>query len=92
MMTVYHMDGKDIMLTHYCGAQNQPRMKAMTKDDSRLAFMFTGGTNLDPSKDGHMHEAVMQFVDSDKIHNEWVYFSEGKKQETKAFDLTRIKR
>ena len=27
MVTMYHMDGADLMLTHYCAAGNQPRMK-----------------------------------------------------------------
>ncbi|HSR51337.1 MAG TPA: hypothetical protein VLV83_10950, partial [Acidobacteriota bacterium] len=29
MSTVYHLDGNDLRLTHYCGAKNQPRMKAV---------------------------------------------------------------
>ena len=28
MITMYHRDGDQIMLTHYCGGNNQPRMKA----------------------------------------------------------------
>ena len=92
MVTVYHQDGKDIVLTHYCAAQNQPRMKAEAqKDAEKLVFNFAGGTNLDAKKDGHMHEASIQFVDADTVHSEWTYFAGGKKQETKAFDLKRKK-
>lgn len=28
MVTMYHPDGNSLMLTHYCVAQNQPRMRA----------------------------------------------------------------
>ena len=28
MTSVYHRDGDDLRLTHYCAAKNQPRMKA----------------------------------------------------------------
>ena len=28
MLTVYHLDGKRLVLTHYCMAGNQPRMEA----------------------------------------------------------------
>src|SRR5690242_11833427 len=28
MTTVYHTDGADLRMTHFCAAQNQPRLKA----------------------------------------------------------------
>src|SRR5688572_4688296 len=28
MVTVYHMDGNDLVLTHYCSGGNQPRMRS----------------------------------------------------------------
>src|SRR5262245_26894912 len=28
MTSVYHLDGSDLRMTHYCGARNQPRLKA----------------------------------------------------------------
>jgi hypothetical protein len=28
MTTVYHLDEADLRMTHYCGAKNQPRLKA----------------------------------------------------------------
>ena len=28
MMTMYHLDGKRLMLTHYCAAGNQPGLQA----------------------------------------------------------------
>src|SRR5437773_2191240 len=35
MATMYHMDGKRLMLTHYCMAKNQPRLVATDiSDDS----------------------------------------------------------
>ena len=30
MATLYHLDGDQLMLTHYCSAGNQPRMRAAT--------------------------------------------------------------
>src|SRR5260221_1755566 len=27
MVSLYHMDGKDLVLTHYCALGNQPKMK-----------------------------------------------------------------
>lgn len=40
MVTVYHMDGEKLMMTHYCSAGNQPRMVAdgMAGDSPELKF------------------------------------------------------
>ena len=55
-------------MTHYCVLGNQPRMKADPKSPAnQICFQFAGGTNLDPKKDKHMHEATLTFVDDDHI-------------------------
>lgn len=45
MITVYHPDGKRILMTHYCSENNQPRMRSMglSQDGKRLAFSFLDG-------------------------------------------------
>ncbi len=68
MISVYHMDKGDLVMTHYCVLGNQPRMKADPKAPSnQIRWVFTGGTNLDPAKDMHMHSAVVTFIDADHI-------------------------
>jgi hypothetical protein len=78
MTTVYHKDGRHVVLTHYCSAGNQPRMRATTTDGRSLDFAFDGGTNLDPAKDGHMHSGRIEFVDGDRIRAVWVGWEQGK--------------
>jgi hypothetical protein len=46
MTSVYHLDGEDLRMTHYCAAQNQPRLKATAIEPSRFLFSFVDGTNL----------------------------------------------
>jgi len=48
MTTVYHTDGPDFRLTHFCGAQNQPRLKASRIDEEQgvMEFSFVDITNL----------------------------------------------
>src|SRR6187431_1466103 len=54
MLSVYHRDGSDLLMTHYCMLGNQPRMKAdPASPPGQIRFKFAGGTNLDPSKDMH---------------------------------------
>jgi hypothetical protein len=92
MVTIYHRDGDQLLLTHYCACGNQPRMRT-TACDSRdeLSFEFAGGNNLDPAKDLHMHGYRVRFVDGDHIHGEWEYYQGGKSAGKHAFDLVRQK-
>jgi hypothetical protein len=70
MVSVYHLDGADLVMTHYCMLGNQPRMKADPKSPpNQIRFLFAGGTNFDPAKDKHMHDGTITFVDDD--HIEW---------------------
>jgi hypothetical protein len=70
MLSVYHMDGAELVMTHYCMLGNQPRMKADPQSPkNQIRFQFAGGTNFDPAKDMHMHEGTITFVDAD--HIEW---------------------
>ena len=68
MVSVYALDGCDLVMTHYCVLGNQPRMKA-DRDSSadQIHFQFAGGSNLDPAKDKHMHEATLTIIDADHI-------------------------
>src|SRR5438445_12385267 len=68
MVSVYHADGSDLVMTHYCVLGNQPRMKADPKSPAnQICFQFAGGSNLDPKKDKHMHAATLTLVDDDHI-------------------------
>lgn len=79
MVTLYHLDGKDLVLTHYCAAGNQPRMKADPKSPAnQLRFLFAGGSNLNAEKDMHMHEGSITFLDADHIEWSWLGYANGK--------------
>jgi hypothetical protein len=68
MISIYTVEGSDLVMTHYCVLGNQPRMKADPKSPSnQIVFRFAGGANLDPAKDKHMHEATLTFVDNDRV-------------------------
>lgn len=90
MVTVYHMDGDDLVLTHYCVTGNQPHMKAEKQaDPKRLVFHCTGGTNMKSENDEHMHQATLVFKDDDHLHSEWQDVKDGKNAFTATFDLAR---
>ncbi len=79
MISLYHLDGPDLLMTHYCAAGNQPRMKLdPTSPANRYNFKFAGGTNLNPEKDMHMHEGSITVVDNDHLEWQWVGYKDGK--------------
>jgi hypothetical protein len=92
MITMYYVEGDDLVLVHYCAIGNQPRMKAeRTADPRKLDFKFAGGSNVDPDKDIHMHELTLTFVDTDHITAEWRKSEEGKVGPGATFKLERRK-
>lgn len=78
MVTVYHLDGSDLVLTHYCMEGNQPRMRARDASGSRFDFAFDGGTNIEPKRDRHMNSAWLEVVGPNEIRTEWTEIAEGK--------------
>jgi hypothetical protein len=89
MVTVYHLDGGDLLLTHYCAAGNQPRMRALAaKGGDRLDFEFVSGTNMKPD-DLHMHRASLVFDGNDHLRSIWTTYDKGQPTETVEFDLKR---
>jgi quercetin dioxygenase-like cupin family protein len=91
MVTVYHMDGSALVLTHYCAAGNQPRMRfdPAASTAARLVFAFDGGTNLNAAVDTHMHSGVVTIVDAGRIETEWTRFEKGQPAGSHRFLLTR---
>jgi hypothetical protein len=91
MMSMIHLDGDRLLLTHYCGAGNQPRMQAsISPDQKTIMFDFVDATNLDSPKAGHMRRAVFTILSPDHHTEEWVFAQDGK-DHTSVFDLNRTK-
>jgi hypothetical protein len=82
MLTVYHMDGERLMLTHYCVAKNQPRLEAtvISPDLKTVGFTFRDATSLASRDVGHMDEAVYRFVDDDHFTARWSWYQAGATQ------------
>ncbi len=91
MVTIFHMDGKDLMGTHYCAAHNQPRFVAVPGGDAnQVVFKFKDGTNIGPH-DGHMQQVTFVFDGADRHSEEWTYVDGQGKVTTGRFDFKRKK-
>ena len=90
MITMYTVDGDHIMMTHYCGIGNQPRMRASVPagDIKELKFSFLDGTNM-KKNDMHMHALDMKFIDDTHVQETWSLFDKGKLQNEHPFNLTK---
>ncbi|MEE8583802.1 MAG: hypothetical protein V3T83_03015 [Acidobacteriota bacterium] len=91
MSTVYHMDGQDLRLTHYCGARNQPRMKASSYDAQKgvVHFQFVDVTNLSEPNAYFTREVVLTWKDRDHIQLEFTGLQNGEEQAS-VYSLTRV--
>lgn len=93
MRSIYHMDGSDLVMTHYCAMGNQPRMKleVAASTPSELVFKFTGGSNLDPAKDVHVHNGKIVLRSADQLEAEWAVYQGGAQSGSNHFFLARRK-
>jgi hypothetical protein len=88
MTSVYHLDGADLRMTHFCAAQNQPRLRAHRIDLGQgiVELSFVDATNL-PSQDaGHVHGLEMRF---DHIILSFIFHGGGQPS-TERIELTRV--
>src|SRR5262249_37029477 len=90
MTNLYHMDGPTLVMTHYCAAGNQPRMRASCGPKANvLDFQFDSVTDLHNANDHYMGQMRLTIVDNDHIKQEWYSFADGKMGAPMTFDLTR---
>ena len=75
MATAYHLDGTDLVLTHYCMANNQPVLRAERFDAAakEIQFEFLRAGNLPSPNSGHMRRAKYKLVDGDHFLTEWEF-------------------
>jgi len=92
MLTLFHVDGDRLLLTHYCMAGNQPRMLAKRFDAAagEIEFQFLDGTNLTPGA-GHMHNARFHLVDDQHFQSEWQFYENGKLKFAEKPQYTRVR-
>lgn len=91
MINMYHIDGEDLVLTHYCAGGNQPTMRLdrASSSSEQLVFDFTGGTNFDPAVDPHIHSAKITLVGDDRMESAWTSHSGGEEAGKMLFQLGR---
>ena len=70
MTTVYHLDGSELRMTHYCAARNQPRLKAVRFDEAQGSADFTlvDVTGVGPKNPGYVEAFFVRLLDADRLN------------------------
>lgn len=92
MTTMYYSDGDQLMLTHYCSLNNQPRMRTsgLKEGEKSITFVFVDATNLTNPTDVHMHQLMIDLKDHDHFTQTWTLSKAGK-DVPKVFSFERVK-
>lgn len=76
MVTMYHLDGPNLVATHYCTAGNQPQLKLNVAESKipgpgssagSYVFDYVGASNLRGNNDSHMGGYTLTVIDDHHI-------------------------
>lgn len=84
MVTVYHLDGDKLMMSHFCAVNNQVRLRAdpILEAGNALRFSYVDATNLSVSNKELMNGLVITFQDRDHFTQRWTWRLTNDKGET----------
>jgi len=89
MTNAYHLDGNTLVLTHYCGGGNQPRMRARAVENNTLHFAFDSVTDLAAPDAMYMGEMTLELVSPTRMVQRWKALRSGKLDHEMVFEYTR---
>ena len=91
MVTLYHMEGGDLVATHYCMLGNQPRMRAAKRVvDDTLSFACAGKPgNARSHDDEHVHAWSIRRGEDGRVHYTAQLAKDGEVSETHELVLVR---
>lgn len=77
MTNMYHLDGNTLVVTHYCGGGNQPRMRATDVVDGKIMFALESVGDLKSAEEAYMGGLTLEFVDADHVVEHWSNYVDG---------------
>ncbi len=77
-ITLYHLDGDQLLATHYCPQGNQPRLRWVPGTDARrLSFVLKDGSNLHVPGGWHQHFMWLELGDANSYRRSETYIENG---------------
>lgn len=89
MFTLYTVEGKELVATHYCSGGNQPSMKLNLAKSTPSALVFDFGAMHGAGS--HIHNGTITFGAANSVVADWRWVDEGGKETgpPKLFYMTR---
>ena len=88
MVTMYHLDGNQLICTHYSTAGNQPSMRAQSGDPTQpIRFTCIGATGVASERDDHMHRMSFLNIYHGELVTSWSFQIDGQAEGDRIFKL-----
>jgi len=88
-LSVFYRDGKNILMTHFCNAGNQPRLKLNDSNEpGKFEFVTFDVTNLKNADDPHVRRIIYRVRNEKQIELELVW-KKGKSEESEKYVLSK---
>ena len=88
-LSVIYRDGENLVMTHFCNAGNEPRLRLTDSEPGLLEFRMFDITNLKNTDAAHVQKIIYRIIDHQQI-NLQIVWQEGRSQTTERYLLTRI--
>lgn len=89
-LSVFYRDGPSLLMTHFCNAGNQPRLRlSQNTRPGVFEFQMFDITNLQSANADHVERVVYRIIDDKTIDLEIVW-KNGKAGESEKYILTRL--
>lgn len=73
MISIYHQEGDQLMMTHYCSSNTQPRLRTRSwaKDVSQFKLEFVDSTNILKANWMNIVSLTLDFPAKDRMRQTW---------------------
>jgi hypothetical protein len=89
-LSVIYLDGENLLMTHFCNAGNQPRLRLKESGQTGvLEFEMFDITNLKDANTPHVERIVYKIIDAKRMALE-IFWRKGQSEESEKYTLSRI--
>ena len=89
-LSVIYLDGENLLMTHFCNAGNQPRLRLKEGGQpGHFEFEMFDITNLKDASTPHVERIVYKIIDANRMTLEIVW-KNGQSSESEKYTLSRI--